>query len=338
MPGQYVLGLDIGGTKCAVVLCAVPKRSESAPLTVLDKLAFPTQTQLGLSHTLEAIYAAMDTVLAHSGITQKQLCAIGISCGGPLDHKTGIIYGPPNLYGWDEVHIVELLEQRYHVRACLQNDANACALAEWRFGAGRGASDLVFLTFGTGMGAGLILNGQLYCGASDMAGEIGHIRMSRYGPAGYGKNGSFEGFCSGGGIAQLGRSMVLEAMQRSQPPAFCPALSDLDALDAKKIAEAAKRGDPLAAEIYRRCGEKLGEGLSILIDLLNPERIILGSIFQRSAELLWPAAENVIRREALSCAASACKILPSQLADRIGDYAAVCVALSQLERIVNHDT
>ena len=100
MPGQYVLGLDIGGTKCAVVLCAVPKSSESAPPAVLNKLAFPTQTQLGLSYTLGAIYAAMDTILAHSGITPKQLCAIGISCGGPLDHKTGIIYGPPNLYGW----------------------------------------------------------------------------------------------------------------------------------------------------------------------------------------------------------------------------------------------
>jgi glucokinase len=179
------------------------------------------------------------------------------------------------------------------------------------------------------MGSGLILDGKLYCGTSDMAGEAGHMRLSGHGPVGYGKAGSFEGFCSGGGIAQLARSMVLEKLQMGEKVAFCESMDRLGQLDAKTVGDFAEAGDELAREIYAVCGTYLGQGLSLLIDLLNPEVIVIGSIFARSTSLLWPSAKKVIEKETLSYARNVCRVLPAGLGERIGDYAALAVAVYQ---------
>ena len=252
---------------------------------------------------------------------------IGISCGGPLDSRRGVILGPPNLPGWNEVHISEQLSRHFGVSALLQNDANACAVAEWKFGAGRGADNMVFLTFGTGLGAGLILNDRLYTGTNDNAGEAGHIRLERFGPVGYGKAGSFEGFCSGGGIAKLGYSMALEALQSGKQPAYFKKGMNEGDITAKAIAEAANAGDETAINVYKVCGEHLGAGLSVLIDILNPEKIVIGSVFARSEQLLRKYTEEVIAKEALPQAAGCCEILPAELGEKIGDYAAIATAL-----------
>ena len=163
-----LIGIDIGGTKCAVVL-----GNEQGE--VLKKEKFPTADCASTCARIMEAVAAMG-----------ECDAIGISCGGPLDSQNGIILSPPNLPGWDEVAIVSELKQRFGVPTFLKNDADACALAEWRFGAGQGTQNMLFLTFGTGLGAGLILNGRLYRGACDMAGEVGHIRLAEQGPVGVG--------------------------------------------------------------------------------------------------------------------------------------------------------
>ena len=148
----------------------------------MRKEKFPTADPESTLRRVEEIIESADTI-----------CAIGISCGGPLDCARGRILSPPNLPGWDEVPVVSRLADRFGVPVRLANDADACALAEWRFGAGRGTQNMIFLTFGTGLGAGLILDGRLYRGASSSAGEVGHIRMAVDGPLGYGKRGSLEG-------------------------------------------------------------------------------------------------------------------------------------------------
>ena len=301
------IGVDIGGTKCAVVL-----GDENG---IVKKIKFPTTTY---EETIRNIINAIREI--------GKSDAIGISCGGPLDAKRGVILSPPNLPGWDDVRITEMLENEFHVPAYLCNDADACALAEWRFGAGKGTTNMVFLTFGTGMGAGLILNGKLYSGTCGMAGEIGHVRMSPHGPVGYGKAGSFEGFCSGGGIAQLGQSLALEVLQMGKTLPYCATKADLPNITAKLLAEYANENEPIALEAYRICGEKLGEGLSILVDILNPEAIVIGSVFQRAENLLRPHMENVLNRETLAFSRMQCKILPALLGDSIGDYAALSVA------------
>ena len=256
-----LIGVDIGGTKCAVVL-----GDEQGH--IIQKEKFATEDCAG---TLARIMAAVE------GMGGCE--AIGISCGGPLDPRAGIIQSPPNLPGWDNVEIVKMFEERFGVPVFLRNDADACALAEWKFGAGRGAENMIFLTFGTGFGAGLILNGRLYTGACGGAGEVGHIRLADHGPVGYGKSGSFEGFCSGGGLAQIGQTVAREQQQMGHPVSFA------EEITAKTVADAAKAGDENAREVYRRCARMLGRGLSLLIDILNPERIVIGSVFARSEVL-----------------------------------------------------
>lgn len=325
----YILGVDIGGTKCAVILAHNHMPQSAHRDFIIEKRSFPTETGPSATRTLEQIFSTIEALLIEHNLTADSVEGIGVSCGGPLNHRTGTILNPPNLYGWHHVPIVQLLQQRFHIPARLQNDANACTLAEWKFGAASGYSNVVFLTFGTGMGAGLILNGQLYCGASDMAGEVGHVRLERNGPVGYGKSGSFEGFCSGCGIAQIARTKVTEALQQGTTPVFCQSMADLDALDAKTVANAADAGDALAQEIYRICGHYLGIGLSMLIDILNPEVIVIGSIFQRSSNLLWPPALETLQQEALAQSLAACRIIPSLLGEHIGDYAALSLVLSE---------
>ena len=303
-----ITGIDIGGTKCAVVL--------SDGFEILDKVKFETADR---DSTLEKIFDAVRKL----GKTDR----IGVSCGGPLDSKRGIIMSPPNLPGWDNVRITEMLEKEFGVPAFLRNDADACALAEWKYGAGRGSQNMIFLTCGTGMGAGIILNGKLYSGTCGMAGEIGHVRMRSHGPVGYGKEGSFEGFCSGGGIAQIGRTVATEKLQTGGVTGYCGGYDVLLNITAKSIAMAAGQGDPAALEVYRVFAQMLGEGISVLIDILNPEVIVIGSIFARCENLVRPYMEEVIKREALTHSYEMCRILPAQLGEAVGDYAALSVAL-----------
>ena len=314
-----MIGIDIGGTKCAVSI----GYEQNEELVIERKESIPTDLSLSPYDMLEKLSALLD------GMT-KHYDAIGISCGGPLNTLTGEILSPPNLPGWDHVKAVDFFKERYHCPVILQNDANACALAEWRYGAGKGCENMAFFTFGTGLGAGLILNGRLYDGACGMAGEAGHMRLADHGPVGYGKAGSFEGFCSGGGLKQLGQTYAKEKLQMGNTASFCQSLDELESITAKKLAECAKAGHEDALEIFDLCGEKLGRGLSVIIDLLNPDRIVLGSIFTRCEDLLRPSMEKVLQRETLALSRETCKILPAALGEQIGDYAALSLAAEAL--------
>lgn len=313
-----VLGFDIGGTKCAVITA----ETDGDNIRFTGKEKIPTELDKKPEKMIEKLIALADGMLCG-----KKPEKIGISCGGPLNSVSGTIEGPPNLSGWSNVKIVDILVKHYGVPARLQNDANACAVAEWKFGAGRGTKNMVFLTFGTGLGAGLILNGKLYSGTNDNAGEIGHIRLDKFGPVGYGKAGSFEGFCSGGGLAQLGYIKALEKAQMGVYPLYFKKGMSAAEITAKTVADAADKGDEIAKEVYRICGKQLGKGLSVLIDILNPERIVIGSIFVRSENLLREGMERIIRQEALPSAATCCKVVPAALGEQIGDYAAIATAL-----------
>ncbi|MNI09777.1 Glucokinase [compost metagenome] len=259
-----------------------------------------------------------------------QLAAIGISCGGPLDCKAGLIMSPPNLPGWARVDIVTPFREFFAVPVGLQNDANACALAEWKWGAGQGSRNMIFLTFGTGMGAGLILDGRLYSGTSDMAGEVGHIRLESTGPVGYGKAGSFEGFCSGGGIAELGRITSERMFSNGEVPSFCSEPKAILGITAEAIGAAAKRGEADAIELFQTVASKLGRALALLVDILNPDCIVIGSIYGRQLPILEPMMMEELKHEALPHSLSVCRIVPAGLQEQVGDYAGLSVALNQL--------
>lgn len=311
-----MLGFDIGGTKCAVSL-GLERNGE---LTVLDKRIIPTDTVV-------SPYEMIDRMCALAEELTEDRSLIGISCGGPLSSRDGVILSPPNLPGWDQVKIVEYLEKKYGGHAYLQNDANACAMAEWRFGAGKGTDSMVFLTCGTGMGAGIIIDGGIYEGACDAAGEVGHIRLAKMGPVGFGKAGSFEGFCSGGGIGQLGRMLALKRLMRGETLPYCKDETELKNITAAVLAEYARKGETVAMQAYRAAGKRLGQALAILIDTLNPERIVIGSVFTRSEDLLRAPMQAVLEREALPANLAACRIVGAALGENIGDYAALTVAV-----------
>lgn len=315
-----ILGFDIGGTKCAVITA----EWDGSNITLLKKEKCETDKSLSPYEIIDKLISLADSIL------DGKPDAIGISCGGPLDSKKGVIMNPPNLPGWDNIEIVKRIEDHYKVPTKLQNDANACAVAEWKFGAGKGKNNVIFMTFGTGLGAGLILDGKLYSGTNDNAGELGHIRLDNFGPVGFGKAGSFEGFCSGGGIAQLGYIKAMEKAQSGEYPLYFKKGYTQADVTAKTIADAADAGDQTAIDVYTTCGEYLGKGLSIVIDLLNPEIIVIGSVFARSHNLLWEPARKVIEKEALSISAKCCQVLPAALGEKIGDYAAIATALLEV--------
>ncbi len=300
---SVLIGLDVGGTKCAV---SVGVRAGEG-IDILSREEFPT-AGLDWHDVLEAFAVRVESIQNRN--PSEGIAAIGISCGGPLDSVAGLVLSPPNLPGWDRVPIVEFFEKRFGVPVALQNDANACALAEWRFGAGRGTRSMVFMTFGTGLGAGIVIDGKIYAGANDNAGEIGHIRLADEGPVGYNKAGSAEGFCSGAGIARLAKMRA-----------------GLD-ITAKELFARVREGDEVCAGIFRESAEKLATILAYTIDILNPEVICLGGVFMRNADLFFPVINPILDREALSLARKVCRVLPAGLGERVGDFAALAIALS----------
>ena len=309
----YCIGFDIGGTKCAVSLGEI----ENGSIQVIGREETPT-----LHSPIETLEKLLPFVVEWQAQTGAQKA--GVSCGGPLNSQTGVIVAPPNLdSGWYGFDIVSYIKDKTGLDARLQNDANACAVAEWKFGAGVGTKNMVFFTFGTGLGAGLILDGKLYSGTNDNAGEAGHIRLAKIGPVGYGKEGSFEGFCSGGGITRLAQMM---AQRCKKMPDCIEKMGGMSAITTKKLSEAAFAGDPFAKRVFAKSGEMLGKGLSIIIDVLNPEKIVLGGVFMRSSALLIPAMEKQLQKEALGESVRICEIVPAKLSENIGDIAALAIA------------
>ena len=312
MASNWYIGVDIGGTKIGV------SRFDVSTSSIVEVERFPTGIQCDPVDAINRVVGIAGAWIENAGSSPE---AIGVSVGGMYDVHSGCMRHAPHLPLWDEFPIVSSLSEALDAPVFGENDANACALAEWRFGAGRGCDDLIFLTFGTGLGAGLILDGKLHRGKTGLAGEVGAIRVSETGPPVRGKPGCLEGFASGAGIAMLAKDR-----QRANPS---PLLAQEPS--AKDVAEAARQGDALSLSILEECGHKLGQGLAILIDLLNPERIILGSIFTRCESLLRASIEDSISKEAMPETCKACIIVPAELGESIGDYGAATVAALGVE-------
>ncbi len=322
---KYIIGLDIGGTKCSVIIAEV-----SNGINIIDKLVFPTNAARGFEQIKVQIFSSIRDILNKNTLTTTDVSAIGVSCGGPLNSREGIILSPPNLPGWDNIHFTEMLTNEFNIPAYIQNDANACALVEWKLGAGQGSQNMIFLTMGTGFGAGIIAEGVLIRGENDMGGEIGHIRLENDGPIGFGKAGSIEGFCSGRGIGIQAQAFTQQLIYDGQKPVWLKEGIAIPELNTKIIAEYAHKGDKHAKQIFELVGEKLGKALSILIDAFNPEKIVIGSIFVRCENLLRDSMEKVIVREALHRSKNVCTIVPAQTGESLGDLASIITACYEL--------
>lgn len=300
-----ILGFDIGGTKTACVLGT----REGA---ILRREEIPTGAARGFDPVIADLYRLGERVRAGApgGIT-----AVSASIGGPLDVRRGIILSPPNLPGWDAIPLKDLLAARFGVPAYIEHDGNAGALAEWKFGAARGKRNIIFLTMGTGFGGGFIFDGRLYRGTSDVAGEVGHLRIAEDGPECYGKRGSLEGFASGTGIALLAHRMYPGRWDAS--------------VTVRDLAAQHRSGSTEARAVFDAAAVSFGRGLALLIDALNPECIVLGGLGMRLQDVLVAPALRVAEQESLPRAWAACTVVPAQLGESIGDLAALCAAIDQ---------
>jgi glucokinase len=306
-----VLGLDIGGTKTACV-------EGTTQGEILQRVEIPTHATEPFSRTFPLIARQIRELIHTAQNSGRTLAAISVSVGGPLKIDEGVLINPPHLPGWHHVALKKSLMQEFpKIPVLIEHDGNAGALAEFHFGVGnrrRGLKHLVFLTFGTGVGAGFILNGEILRGASDTAGEVGHWRLAEDGPLGFGKKGSWESFASGAGLVELAAQMFPRRWTSAMP--------------IRGLVEEMVANDAEALLVAEEAGKWMGRGLALLIDALNPQVIVFGSLGVALGERVLGPARKVIAEEALPQAAAACELLPSELGKRIGDVAALMAALT----------
>jgi glucokinase len=308
---QTIIGLDIGGSKIAIV-------EGTADAEILERCEMATEPDRRFDLTFPRLAGLVGEFIDRSGNAGRAVKALSVSVGGPLRIEEGVLLDPPHLSGWHNVRLKDVLAETFpDLPVCLEHDGNAGALAEFRFGIGhqrRGLRHLVFLTFGTGLGAGFVVNGQIVHGTTDMAGEVGHWRLSNEGPVGYGKKGSWEAFASGAGL-------VLLAAER-----FPHRWSGKTAV--RDLVELMLAGDEDALAVATEAGTWMGRGLALLVDALNPQVIVLGSLAVLLGERVLATMRRVVAEEALPQAAAACEIVPSVLGFQIGDVAALMAALN----------
>jgi glucokinase len=313
-----VLGLDIGGTKLAVAVVTAdggvhglrirPTRREEGPDAVLARL-------FALGH--EAIQAA--------GL--GPVGAVGIACGGPLDAPSGLLQSPPHLPGWVDVPVGPLAAAEFGVPFALENDATAAAVAEHRYGAGRGLRSLVYLTVSTGVGGGVILEDRLHRGAAGNGGELGHVTVRRGGRlCSCGRRGCIEAYASGSSIAARAAE-ALAAAPADQPPS---ALAALPVVTAADVSAAAAAGDPLAVRLWRETTDLLGSAVADLVNVLEPELVVLGGGVTRSGAMLLDPVRAIVAREAMPPAARAATVAFAGLGDVVCVVGAGAIALDVL--------
>jgi glucokinase len=307
---QSIVGFDIGGTKTAIV-----EGTREAEILQREELA--TEAGQPFEETFPRILQFARRILETAAGAGREVIALSVSIGGPLRIAEGVLIDPPHLPGWHGVHLKARLEQEFpRLPVFIEHDGNAGALAEFHFGAGKGRAELrhlIFLTFGTGLGAGLIINGQVLHGATDTAGEVGHLRLAWEGPTGFGKAGSWEGFASGQGLVELAAQMF--PRRWSQGSAI------------REVVEAMLADDPQALAVAAEAGKWMGRGMALLVDTLNPQMIVLGSLAVALGDRVLAPARQALAEEALPQAAAACEIVPARLGKRIGDVASLMAAL-----------
>ena len=307
---RTILGFDIGGTKTALV-------EGTYNGLILERSEWPTEAGRPFRDTFPIAIATAKKCISRAEKAQRTIDAISVSIGGPLQIEEGRLINPPHLPGWHGVALKQYLQRElpgYPVY--VEHDGNAGALAEFHFGIGKQyhtIQHLIFLTFGTGLGAGIIIHGRVLRGASDTAGEVGHWRLDSAGPVGFGKEGSWEGFASGTALVKLAHRRNPKRWPETTP--------------IREVVEAMLSDDPEALDVAEEAGIWMGRGMALLIDAFNPQVIVLGSLAVVLGDRILKPAREEVAREALPQAVEACKIVPAVLGNSIGDVAALMAAV-----------
>ncbi len=308
-----VLAIDIGGTKLAAGIVDVDGR-------ILSRGEVPTLATEGPERVLDRIVRLAKGLLGMPEISPDEIHRIGIGCAGPVDRQAGLILNPPNLPGWIKVPLVERIENALGCPAVLENDANAAALGEFRYGAGKGASSLVYLTVSTGIGGGIILDGKIWHGLKDGAGEVGHMTLLPDGPiCGCGNRGCLEALASGPSIARRAREALATGSESRLREVQDPTAADVTRL--------VQEGDAVAGEVWRETVTYLGLGVAAIVTMLAPERVVIGGGVAMAGDLLFEPLRREVRHRVKLVAVESVPILPAALGQDVGILGAAAVAL-----------
>ena len=307
MPDIYG-AIDLGGTNVRAIVAGLDGKISGD-----DRR--PSRASDGLDATIETLLASLAHACSEAGVEASALRGLGVATPGWVDTERGIVPAAPQLIGWRDVPLVEMLQERLGLTVRLENDANAAALGENVFGAGRGTRHMLYITVSTGVGAGIIVDGRLYGGAKGSAGEIGHTIVDPSGPpCGCGKHGCLESLSSGTAIARR----AAQAADRGDSAALAGIREREGRLGARQVADAARQGDAASIAIYEEAGYFLGIALANAVNLLSPEAIILGGGVMRAKDLFLPRAEETMRDLALDEPLKYMRLAEAELGDRAG--------------------
>jgi glucokinase len=313
---KKVLAFDLGGTKFAFGVVA-----ENGEVLGSDKIE--TLAKQGPEQAIQRVNLAAQSLLQKLNIKPEELIGIGIASPGPLDISKGCVDGSPNLPGWTGYSIEQGLSSFFNLPARIDNDANAAALGEYKFGAGKNKKNMVYITVSTGIGGGVIVDGRLMRGANGNAAELGHLTLNINGPAcPCGANGCFEMYASGTAIARRTREAI-EAGARSQ---ILNLAGSLEEITTHHILAALQKEDELAKKIWNETTEYLGRGLAVVINTFNPELIVVGGGVTAAGDLLFTPVREKALRYAFPRLAAVCSIVPAGLGSNVGVVGAAACA------------
>ncbi len=322
---EYYLGLDLGGTKILTGLA-------DAQGKILTRSRKETEAELGEDKIIENMIETIETVINKSGISKDQIRSLGIGSPGPLDSKKGIIIENANL-PWKNVQLVKKIEAALGINTLLKNDANAAALGEKWFGAGKEVDNMVYLTISTGIGGGVIINKELFTGVTDNACEIGHTIIDPDGPlCGCGNHGCLEAFSSGTSIGKRAREAAAAGKSKKILDLADNIIEDIDAVI---CAQAAYQGDQTAIDIFEKAGYYLGIGLGNVVNIFNTEMIILGGGVMKASDLFLDQALKTMKDTALPGSLEIVTVKEAELGSDIGLMGAIAVAME--DRLIKNE-
>lgn len=304
------IGIDVGGTNVKIAL--VDDNGK-----IIYSNSVPTYAKMGYEYTVNNIKQAIRDLMKETNTTTSDIEGIGFDFPGQVDCKTGVVKLAPNIPGWVNVPIAQMIEDEFHIPTRIDNDVRCAALGELKFGAGKGCENFICITVGTGIGSGIVINSKVVRGATNAAGELGHIKLQMNGGpiCGCGDTGCLEAFASGPAIVAMaqeyikgGKSTKFREMAAAEGGEITPYM----------VAKAAEEGDPVAKRIFEIVGEYIGIGLTSVINLLNPEKVIIGGGVAESGELLLAPIRKTIKERAMVVAGNAVEIVPAQLGNSAG--------------------
>ena len=306
---KYRIGVDVGGTNVKIAL--VDKKGEiKFPKTV------PTRAEMGYEYTIGNIQQSIKDLISEAGIEKNALEGIGFGFPGQIDCDKGIVRLAPNIPGWVNVPISEIMQKEFNVPVKVDNDVRCAALAELNYGAGVGCKNLICITVGTGIGSGLIINGKIVRGASNAAGEIGHIKLEMHDGllCGCGDRGCLEAYASGPSIVAMAKEYVMGGKSAK----FREIAGSIDAITPAIVAQAANEGDAVAKKIFEIMGEYIGIGLTSVVNLLNPEKIVIGGGVADAGDILLEPLRKTLKSRTMPIQGRAVEVVPAQLGNTAG--------------------